>query len=378
MELRWLHAPDDEVAAAMAAVRRSSRPAWVPNRRQVVLHVNYSLILWYLCIAFLMIGIRVDVLQGGQATAADIAGGGVTLIVLAAWACGTFWLHRWVARPPSPRARLREWRQILTALANGFESQPRQRATFTSLITTAGRDVRGHPRFVASNIEFGNLADARRRTGSWHYLAVKLPAPLPHLILDAKSNNTLVSDLPFGVDPAQNISLEGDFDKWFRVYAPAQYQSDALYILTPSVMVALIDNARGYNVEIVDNTLLFFDSSVADFNSAERWQTLQAILDTVALPIVASARRYRDERVPGQEMPPVISAIESALRHPELTWVAPPRRIGADGSRLHLRTSSARLRSALGAVGWFTLRTLLYAVPGIFAFAGLMSIVDGW
>jgi hypothetical protein len=378
MDLGWLTAPADEVAAAIARLRRDSRPTWVPTRRQVLVHVNSCLLLWYLCIVLVTFGVRVDVLHGGQPDSTDIAGLTVTMAILAGWLFGTYRLIRWSTRPPSPRARLREWRQTLTALANGFEHRPNSAPTFSSMISTAGRARHGHRRFVAAGIEFGSLAPRERRSSTWHYLAVHLPAPLPHLILDATSNNTIISDLPVRVDSAQRLSLEGDFDRWFHLYTPTRYRSDALYIFTPDVMAALIDNASRYNLEIVDDHLVFFTSSAHDFAAADTWRAVQAILTGPATRLLATARRYRDERVPGQQIPPLLSKINTALLHPQEAWVAPLPRIGPDGRRLRFRNRTRTVWSALGAVGWFTLLTLLYVVPGLFAFAGFMSIVDGW
>ena len=245
------------------------------------------------------------------------------------------------------------------------------------MITTARGGVRGHPRFVAPGIEFGNLSAGAPRSSEWHYLAVTLPAALPHLILDATSNDTITSDLPARVERSQRLSLEGDFDRWFQVYAPITYRSDALYFLTPDVMASLIDTASEYNIEIIDDTLVFFTSTTANFATPAPWQAIHAILADATSRIAASARRYRDERVPGQEIPAVILAINAAREHPHTPWVAPQPRIGADGRRLDLRDRNSGWVPVLGAVGWFALLTLLYAVPGIFAFAGLMSIIDG-
>ncbi|TFC51128.1 MULTISPECIES: hypothetical protein [unclassified Cryobacterium] len=77
------------------------------------------------------------------------------------------------------------------------------------------------------------------RSSRWHYLAVRLPAPLPHLILDATSNNRLGSDLPTGVDRAQRLSLEGGFVRWFHLYRPVTYRSDALYLLPALVDIGM-------------------------------------------------------------------------------------------------------------------------------------------
>lgn len=122
--VRWLQASNDEVAAAMATVRRESRPSWVPTKRQVLVHVNFCLILWYLFFVLMFYGIQIHTYEVRQASAADISGLLVAAAVLAVWLFGTFWLRRWAALPPSPRARMKEWRQTLPALANGFEPKP--------------------------------------------------------------------------------------------------------------------------------------------------------------------------------------------------------------------------------------------------------------
>jgi hypothetical protein len=373
-DLRWLSAPDAEVAAAMAAARRDARPKWVPTRRRVLVHVNHSLILWYLCVVLLVFGIRVDSYDDGQVSASVFRGLLIAGLVLVVWLCGTVWLYRWAKQPPSPRARIKEWRQALTALANGFEPQSSQAATFASLITTAPGGVRVHPRFVAPGVEFGNLvqhgpSSRGARIAQWHYVAITLPAPMPHLILDATSNDGVRSDLPVGIDRGQQLSLEGDFDRWFSVYSPVAYRVDALYVLTPDVMAALIDDASRFNIEIVDHTLVFFTSDAADFSEPAPWTTVHALLTNAAARVINSAGRYRDERVPGQETAPVINKIRAELEHPEIPWVAPPARIGPDGRRLQVRDRRTGVWSAIGAVGWFLARTLLYAVPGI---------VDGW
>ena len=377
IELRWLSAADDEVAAAMATLRSASRPAWVPTRRQILVHVNQCLILWYLFIVFMAFGIRVDVFHDSQADASDIRGLTVTMTILAVWLFGTYWLHRWAAKPPSSRVRLNQWRQDLTAMANGFEPRPSRGATFSSLITTDIRSVQMYPRFTAAGVEFGNLSGSGSRSKKWHYVAVTLPAPLPHLILDATATNGIRSDLPVGAERDQRLSLEGDFDRWFHVYAPEKYGADALYFLTPDVMAALIDDASAYNIEIIDNTLVFFTSTPADFTTAHPWQSVHGILTDAAQRIVTSAKRYRDERVPGQEVPVLISRIRAEIDTPDIPWVAPRPIIGPDGRRLDMRDRYSRVRWVLSVVGVIAFYTFIYIIPGLFAFAGFMSIIDG-
>lgn len=58
-------------------------------------------------------------------------------------------------------------------------------------------------------------------------------------------------------------------------------------------------------------------------------------------------------------------------------WLEPERKIDAAGRRLKLRDRRVGLGAILGAIGWYATLAFLYVVPGLFAFAGFMSIVDG-
>jgi hypothetical protein len=245
MDLRWLSAPDDEVAEAMRTVRASARPSWVPSRRKLLAHVNDSLILWFVCVVLMYWGIETDGRGDGTVTPAIVAGLAGAAVVLVAWLAGSVLLHRWAARPPSPRARGREWRQHLTALANGFDPRPSGGRTFRSLITDEVGGVLLYPRFQAPGVEFGNVVRKRARRSGWTYVAVTLPEPLPHVVLDARANDGHGRDLPATVRRGQRLSLEGDFDRSFRLYVPDDYERDALFLLTPDVMAALVDDAAG-------------------------------------------------------------------------------------------------------------------------------------
>ncbi|MFG6445834.1 hypothetical protein ACFXP7_10965 [Microbacterium sp. P06] len=377
MDLRWMTAPADDVAEAMESVRREMRPSWAPTKRQVLLHVNNCLLLWYMFVVFMSIGVQVDAVQEGQLSSGDIAILTVTMPILAVWLVGTLLLYRSTKRPPSARARLKEWRRTLTARANGFESGASERPGFSALITSSSVGVRAYPRFAARGVEFGTLKARGPRATAWQYIAVTLPAPLPHLILDATSNNGLRTDLPAGVVRGQRLSLEGDFDRWFTLYSPVEYGQDALYVLTPDLMAALVDDASGYNVEIVDDTLVFFTSPGADFFTPEQWQTVGAVLERVVPRVAAKARQYLDERVPGQDVPRALAAVRATLDRPGEPWVPQRPVVGDDGRRLAVRNRSTGMGPIIGAVAWFVFRTSLYVVPGLFAFAGFMSIVDG-
>lgn len=356
VDTRWLSAPPAEVAAAMAAERRSSRPSWVPTWRQLLVHLTWSAALWYCFIAFMTIGIRVDGYGDNHTRPDDYRDLAIAVLILGVWVAGGVLLQRWAKRPPSPRARLAEWRQTLTALANGLEPRAASGRPLSTLAGQPAGRAAVYPRFVAvgdDRVEFGNLVfgtGLHGRPVTYGYLAVTLPCALPHLYLDALANGRSPGDRPTSVDRRQRLSLEGDFDRHFATFVPGGYGTDALYVLTPDVMAALIDDAAGFDVEIVDDRVVFSAPSATDYSDPASWERIERILSGVALRIAKRAAVYRDDRVPDR-------------------FAAHAPVIGPQGRRLVRGYRSRGLWPALGWAGWVLAVILLYGVPGIFAFA---------
>jgi hypothetical protein len=330
----------------------------------MLVHLTWSAALWYCFIAFMTIGIRVDGYGDNHTRPEDYRDLAIAVVILGVWTAGGVLLQRWSKRPPSPRARLAEWRQILTALANGFEPRAAARSPLPTLTAQPDRRATAYPRFVAAGddrVEFGNLIF---RTGlhgkpvTYGYLAVTLPSALPHLYLDALANGRTPGDRPTSVARHQRLSLEGDFDSHFAAYAPDGYGPDALYVLTPDVMAALIDDASAFDVEIIDDRVVFTLRSPAEFSDPRTWQTIEDLLRGVALRIAKRAAAYRDGRVSDP-------------------YASPTPVIGPDGRRLIRGYRSRGAWPFLGWLGWILTLILLYPVPGIFAFAGFMSVIDG-
>ena len=159
--------------------------------------------------------------------------------------------------------------------------------------------VRGeHPRFV----EFGNYAyttgsGKSRTTHQWGYVAVKLDVPLPNIVLDATSNNSLFgSNLPAMLDKRQRLGLEGDFDTHFALYAPVGYERDALYLFTPDIMARFIDHAAALDVEIVDDWLFLYGQRAFSTLDPATWAWLFSVVGAL-LDKFAQWARWRDERL---------------------------------------------------------------------------------
>ena len=192
------------------------------------------------------------------------------------------------------------------ARANGMHYLPRLASpALPGMIFSLGSSreasdlVRGErPRFVEfANYRYTTGSGKNRTTHKWGYVAVKLDVPLPHIVLDATGNNGLFgSNLPATFDKDQRLSLEGDFDRFFSLYCPAGYETDALYLFTPDIMARFIDNAAALDVEIVDDWLFLY--AKRDFSTLDpaTWAWLFSVVGAL-LDKFAQWARWRDERL---------------------------------------------------------------------------------
>src|SRR5690554_5688615 len=139
------------------------------------------------------------------------------------------------------------------------------------------------------------LTKSGDRTSSeeFAYIALRLDRALPHVMLDATANRGRTAIL----DRQQKLSLEGDFDKHFTLYAPEGYERDALYLFTPDLMALLIDEANTFDVEIVDNWMMLHSPKLFDLMDPAVHRRVFRIADTVGAKARRQTDGYRDDRV---------------------------------------------------------------------------------
>lgn len=142
-----------------------------------------------------------------------------------------------------------------------------------------------------------------RQTHNWGFVSVKLPRRLPNMVLDSKRNNIFgFSNLPESLNSDQKLSLEGDFDKYFTLYAPQQYATDALYIFTPDVMQAAIDAGGKYDMEIIDDMFYVYTQANYNLSKKKNIQALVNIACKVGEEIAKQTDYYADTRVASREL----------------------------------------------------------------------------
>ncbi|BDZ39984.1 hypothetical protein [Microbacterium suwonense] len=215
--------------------------------------------------------------------------------------------------------------------------------------------VRGYsPRFV----EFGNY---RYTTGSgknstthrWGYVAVKLDVPLPNIVLDALGNNALGTNLPTSFSRDQRLSLEGDFDRYFTLYCPRGYETDALYLFTPDIMARFIDHAAQLDVEIVDDWMFLYMQRPASTTDAATWAWLFGTVGALMTKFDQWAR-WRDDR------------LREAQARTRTTPAAPlPAGVPAPASAQGFATAPGTASTAPGALPFAPPAGMLAPPPGV-------------
>jgi hypothetical protein len=84
---------------------------------------------------------------------------------------------------------------------------------------------------------------------------VKLPVVFPQVVLDSNKNDKFLSSM-MGFSEAQRIQLEGDFNKYYDLFAPKGLQVNVLSLLAPNMMQILKDSAGLFDVEFYGNELV--------------------------------------------------------------------------------------------------------------------------
>ncbi len=156
--------------------------------------------------------------------------------------------------------------------------------------------------FEIANYTYTTGSGKNSSTHIYGYIMVQLDRNLPHMVLDSKANNTSIfglsiSDLPLEFNKDQKLSLEGDFDSHFTLYAPKEYERDALYVFTPDLMQLFIDESHNFDAEIVDNKIFIYSNTQFDLTNQALLQRLFNVIDKVVSKVESQTEHYIDERV---------------------------------------------------------------------------------
>ncbi len=264
---------------------------------------------------------------------------GFVAIWVLAIAIAAFALVRWIVNAGYPR---RWWETALRltrfAAANGLVYGHEETVSYPGSVFQVGERRTAERRLASASgrrAEIGTyryIVRTRNRKGQdritihrWGYIAIGLDRNLPHMLLDARSNDRSLfgiraSNLPVQFDRDQVLSLEGDFNEHFTLYAPREYERDALYVFTPDLMALLIDETGDFDVEIVDDTMFIYSRTPFDLLSPATYERMRGIVATVGAKALRQTARYADERV-GDRSRNVVAEPGRRLRQ-RTNWIA--------------------------------------------------------
>ena len=168
------------------------------------------------------------------------------------------------------------------------------------------------------------------------FVAIPLDRPVPNIVLVGRRIGALALG-GFAMHESQRLSLEGDFDRYFSLYCPVDYERDALQIFTPNLMQLLIDTTSDCDVELVDDWMFVYSRWGRTLDAATL-DRLEAVTRLVQSTVERQTGRYRDER----------SARAGATISPD-EHAARVGRVAASGARLQTRTTALQRLITIGS-----------------------------
>jgi hypothetical protein len=118
--------------------------------------------------------------------------------------------------------------------------------------------------------QFGNLHfesfnfsySVSRSSHSVDIIEIQLPHTVPHLVVDSLLETIRVgnsqSALPIDFSVGQKIELEGEFSRYFAIYALDGHEIHAKEIFTPEIMEAIMKLSGKCDIEMVSDKMYFY------------------------------------------------------------------------------------------------------------------------
>ncbi len=97
--------------------------------------------------------------------------------------------------------------------------------------------------------------------------------------------------MPVCFDPSQIIEVEGNFSKYFDIYAPDGYGIEVLDILSPDLMALMIDNSSMFDIEIFGNRV-YIRSREDCFDNPEKLRLIYKATQIILTNIYEEGRHW--------------------------------------------------------------------------------------
>ncbi|OGF61503.1 hypothetical protein A2662_01890 [Candidatus Giovannonibacteria bacterium RIFCSPHIGHO2_01_FULL_45_33] len=94
-----------------------------------------------------------------------------------------------------------------------------------------------------------------KRTYEYSVCEIFFKGHAPDIVIESRSDWDFIS---YAADHQKEMPVEGFFKEHFGVYVPEDFEIETLEIFTPDVMAYLIDHAKKYNFEFIEDRLYIF------------------------------------------------------------------------------------------------------------------------
>lgn len=270
--------------------------------------------------------------------------GGFALLMLFIAVYGTLWARR--------QQEVRNgW--VRAALVRGFRFRGRIGAPgLPGLVFRAGEKVvaddvvdalESSTPFLAGSVTGTYASDSSfPRVMASSFIAIPLPREVPNLVLQGKGLGVL-SFVGVAIAGRQRLSLEGDFDGTFTLYAPQYYERDALYLFAPDLMALLVDAAGTCDVEFVDGWMFVYGGP-GRFTDAVALQRIVAVVELLQGKLARQTGRYSDARA----ATPASNAPVAEIRTVSPDQYAQSRAVSDAGRRVRTRATVLQTVASIG------------------------------
>lgn len=131
------------------------------------------------------------------------------------------------------------------------------------------------------------------------FLTVPLPRKVPNILLVNKRAGALARQW-VSFSKQHQLELEGDFQKYFSLYCPAEYERDALYIFTPDLMAKVVDVAGDVEIELKGDKAYIYFGKNPRLDKREMMQKAMALVEELSGALQRRTMHYKDEKVSGE------------------------------------------------------------------------------
>lgn len=100
--------------------------------------------------------------------------------------------------------------------------------------------------------------------------AITLPYEVESLYIESRTNlnfNNVIGLPSIVFDDSDTVTLEGDFNYFFRVYASKNQKLSAFTILAPNIMVRMLEKGSSYDFEFAKNKIYFYQTFTGSMNN---------------------------------------------------------------------------------------------------------------